>query len=333
VTETDQVARPGQRPSAGPGAGPPPGGVFEFFWRGAALARRREDVARKSERAFAFAQRARTSAKFASLALSSEPREESSEGIACELFRQSAYWAACALAEARSHSVGTTFDESVWDELDDSTPTELRDLARSASFVRFSELEPEEKNRVRVALQALARNLLVRFGELNTVRAIYGQRIRRLSALVAGIVGIIAVGFWVRDLHEQSKELVDGKSWRISSNYGGGCKSPLQDCKNNFGYFFHTNPNDHDPWVEFDLATTQQISRLEVENRRDCCFDRASPLVFEVSVDHRKWQEVTRHDGEFANWKTTFPPVPARWVRLRVPKTTALHLNKVRIFP
>ena len=342
VTENDPQASSKQRKSEAIATGSLPKRIFEFFWRGTALARRREDVARTTERAFALAQRASASGKVAGLALSAAPLEPSSEGIACESYRQSAYWAACALRESRSSSVAASYDESVWSELDDpslipnadeSTRASLRDLVREASFVQFAELPPEERNRVRVSLQALASGLLAKFGELNTVRAIYRQRARRLGLLVVSLVGIALIGLWIRELREQSRELADGKSWRASSNYGGGCRSPRQDCKEKSGYFFHTAVTDKSPWVEFDLATTQPITRVEVENRRDCCFDRASPLVVEVSVDHQKWQEVARHEGEFESWRTIFPAASARWVRLRVLKTTALHLYRVRIFP
>jgi hypothetical protein len=332
VTENEQQARRAHYTSGGQRLAELPSRVFEFFWRGDALKRRRDEVDRTSERAFLLAQRARATADAADLALSARPQEPLSEAIACELYRQSAFWAACALADGQRHSLGRRYDAAVWALLDETTRCALGGLLE-ASFVDFVELPADEQNEARVSLQTLARTLLSKFGDLHTVRAIHQQRLRRLLALASALVCAGLVGLGVEQLREDSRELASGKSWHASSNYGGGCQSPQQDCKGNSGYFFHTMPNDENPSIEFDLVTTQPITRVEVENRKDCCFERASPLVVEVSVDHRTWTQAARHDGEFANWRATFPPIPTRWLRLRVLRTTALHLNRVRVFP
>jgi hypothetical protein len=59
--------------------------------------------------------------------------------------------------------------------------------------------------------------------------------------------------------------------------------------------------------------------------------DRAVPLIVETSVDHNTWTEVARRNDDFDSWKATFPAARVRWVRLRVPRRTYLHLRGVRI--
>ena len=71
---------------------------------------------------------------------------------------------------------------------------------------------------------------------------------------------------------------------------------------------------------------------MRVDNRTDCCSERAVPLIVETSVDHLRWSEAARRIEDFTSWKTAFPARNARWVRLRVPRRTLLHLTGVRIF-
>jgi hypothetical protein len=133
------------------------------------------------------------------------------------------------------------------------------------------------------------------------------------------------------DKLEQRKDLARGKPWVASSRYPEyGCTSPAQVCSKSDIYFFSTN-NELNPSIEWDLGAAQRVSGLRVDNRVDCCIERAVPLLVEVSLDHKTWKETARRDDEFATWKAAFAPVQARWVRLRVPRATLLHLTRVRI--
>ena len=91
--------------------------------------------------------------------------------------------------------------------------------------------------------------------------------------------------------------------------------------------------NDHNPWIEFDLGALQRVSMVRVENRQDCCGERAVPLAVEVSRDHRRWQSVARRDAVFSTWDAAFDSVETRWIRLRVLKPSTLHLHSVGIYP
>jgi hypothetical protein len=93
---------------------------------------------------------------------------------------------------------------------------------------------------------------------------------------------------------------------------------------------FHTDPQDN-PWIEFDLGKPTGVHRIDVENRDDCCQDRAIPLVVELSNDRTSWKEVARRDKDFSTWVARFPATRARYVRLRVPRSTTFHLHAVAI--
>jgi hypothetical protein len=124
-------------------------------------------------------------------------------------------------------------------------------------------------------------------------------------------------------------DLAEGRPWRASSRYPEhGCVSPDQRCPG--PYFFSTNEEDA-PWLEIDLQREESIARLELQNRTDCCPERAAPITVEVSSDSKQWRRVARQDAAFSVWRTSFAPVRARWVKIRAEKRTNLHLRRVRI--
>jgi hypothetical protein len=98
------------------------------------------------------------------------------------------------------------------------------------------------------------------------------------------------------------------------------------DCGNSF---FHTN-NDDQPWITYDLGVERDVRRVEVENRTDCCHERAVPLVVETSGDGANWSEQGRAERAFATWSADFH-ARARYVRLRVDRQSYLHLRSVVI--
>jgi len=97
------------------------------------------------------------------------------------------------------------------------------------------------------------------------------------------------------------------------------------------GILFHTT-QQLNPWAMFDLGAAKSLAGLEVQNRGDGVGDRAIPLVAEVSIDQKQWIQVARQDQEFENWKVSFPPVNARYLRLTAKKTTFLHLVYVKAY-
>jgi|NGEPerStandDraft_6_1074524.scaffolds.fasta_scaffold00712_8 F5/8 type C domain len=124
-----------------------------------------------------------------------------------------------------------------------------------------------------------------------------------------------------------------GKKWTASSQkdvWQGSGK--MTDGPGNlpFPIFFHTQ-EEESPWIEIDLETPTRVASVEVLNRTDCCGERAVPLVVELSPDRKTWREVAKRNENFVDWKAAFSPQETRYVRLRVPRRTNFHLERVVI--
>ena len=127
-------------------------------------------------------------------------------------------------------------------------------------------------------------------------------------------------------------DLAKGKPWRASSKLYD-CHPELIDCGGaRTSIFFHTN-FENDPWVEIDLLVPTKFSAVTVRNRSDGAWDRAYPLVLEVSDDAQAWRVLADQPSEFRVWKAKFEPVTARYVRVRAKKQTYLHLDAVQVHP
>jgi hypothetical protein len=94
--------------------------------------------------------------------------------------------------------------------------------------------------------------------------------------------------------------------------------------------FFHTN-SEPDPWIRYDLGASVRVHRVEVRNRTDFGAERAVPLVVELSDNDVIYREVGRQDDSFTELAVDFSRQQARYVRLRVPRVTPLHLERVAI--
>jgi hypothetical protein len=267
--------------------------------------------------------------------------------LACGLYRQSAYYSlrVLGLLSAPTDEAGgdasfaSVFRAAPRDALERAAGgaervSALEPRLCQSTFVDFAGSEPAEASAFALELSAFARGLLKAL-ELRQRRIEIGAASRSLRVLGFGVlvavlgVMLVLVPAWLT----ARSDLAAGKPWQASSLYWErGCESPLQDCPGDKAYFMHTN-QENDPWLEIDLKSTQKMSKAEVINRTDCCIDRVVPLVLEVSSDQKTWREVARSTAPFHEWKPTFAPVSARWVRLRVPRYSMLHLKRVRIFP
>ena len=138
-------------------------------------------------------------------------------------------------------------------------------------------------------------------------------------ALIAIVVGLRAL--------TAGENLAEGKPFRTSSMFSGWAACQADGACADL--IFHTE-EQMNPWVEYDLGAPKKIRKIEVKNRPECCHERAVPLVVEVSTDRNTWTEVARRDIEFSTWSASFPARTARYVRLRVARTTTFHLKGVR---
>lgn len=317
--------------------------IGDWFWRGSALKRLRAELPEPGAHAETFAKRAHDSVELAKNSLAPEqPGEVGSESNACELHRQAGYWALCALLAQKEPALRPEDSEHIWDSLSEPLLAQaassegrveaLRRALREGSFVYFAELSPEEQALQLSELSKLSQLLLKKLAERSVAfDAVYLQRAWRLGLLGLFALCLALTPAVLKKLIEARSELSVGKPWRTSSNYQGGCKSPAQQCPENTGYFFHTL-DDATPWIEFDLGADQKISKVRVENRSDCCSDRADPLVIEVSSDQKHWRKVAHHEGDFTTWEAAFNPAKGRYLRIRLLKQGYLHFAAVHIY-
>jgi hypothetical protein len=96
----------------------------------------------------------------------------------------------------------------------------------------------------------------------------------------------------------------------------------------------HTNVEDN-PNVVIDLEAPYWLSTLKVYNRMDGWFDDCLPLVAEVSLDGKTYDEIARRDTHFGTsppWIIDAGGRPGRYVRLRVARKSYLALSEVEAF-
>lgn len=156
------------------------------------------------------------------------------------------------------------------------------------------------------------------------------SRTMRSAATLVGLALIVGLVALLADWREKRTDISLDKKWRTSSSLVECQLVERGGCPTRPGIFFHTKQDDN-PWIEYDLGKKARFSSIVVENARDATADRAVPLILEVGDDQATWREVARITTSFQEWKTSFPPVTARYARLRVPRSTYLHLARVSI--
>jgi hypothetical protein len=257
---------------------------------------------------------------------------------AVSLLSQAAYWALAAISEERKPSIGEQ-----WSAVDPALIagaaggaeplSELRDLLVGRTFVEVAELPEPALAKLVSRSRAFVQSLLD-LGERRDepLRRLYFQRLIRLG--VTALLTVLFVTFALNRalLAARGPDLAAGKPWRASSALADCPLGATRQCAGQtVNIFFHTK-HEATPWVEIDLEQPTTFSKVLIENREDCCEDRATPLVVEVSDDGAEFREVGRRNRVFSDLMLKFPETTARFVRLRVDKTTPMHLNRVSVF-
>jgi hypothetical protein len=316
--------------------------LLEWFWRGRSLRSARADLVGAPARLRQLHQRARTCFTAAEAALN--PRGSGpwtfAPDLACDLFRQSCHWALAAitLAEEDLHP------DAVWARADRELMIKaagsadaverLRPHVVQKAFVHFAELAPAEQKALAAELRGLALRLLTLLEEpQRKIDRVWRQRFVRVGFVLACIALFVAGGILYADHKRDATDIARGKPWRASSEWAK-CEPARRRCGPivNSGLFFHTQEDDG-PWLEIDLQSRQRFSSIRIENRKDCCLDRAIPLVVEVSDDREKWRVIATRTKPFRNWEQEIAPQTARYVKVRVPRRSWLHLDRVALFP
>lgn len=315
------------------------GGLLEWIWRGAAL---RE--ARAFRRTLPTAEQTRLAHALTAMELGDrafEPvdalRSGGSLHLAISLYREAAFWALASQSESyEATSLERLFDTVPASILESAAggPERLTDVKLALvgrTFVETADLAsdrlPGEARLAHDFVHALVERKLLperRVGRLLLQRGV------RVVGLLLLVVGATFGGLAAYKRATLQPDLALGKPWRASSS--------LEKCRPKEHYcaaaqtdiFFHTVEEDK-PWVEIDLGKPTTFSVVDVVNRGDCCPDRAVPLAVEVSNDQHQWREVSRREQTFYEWRATFSPQTARYVRLRTLRRSLLHLELVAV--
>lgn len=152
-----------------------------------------------------------------------------------------------------------------------------------------------------------------------------------VSLLVAILVAIALVPWLPRVLWH---DLARGKPWRASSKLADCNPEKVMCGSGKTAIFFHTL-EENQPWVEIDLGAPTLFTEVRVHNRRDgeqFVLDRAVPLILEVGDDQHTWRVLGQQTEPFSVWTAKLEPTTARYVRLRSPRLTYLHLEAVQVF-
>jgi hypothetical protein len=274
------------------------------------------------------------------------------QAVAAELYRQAVHWALLAHRELAAGTAAGAAAEHATRELSElleqADPALLltaaggegaldalrRDLGRG-SYRDFAELPTGAQAALSERVGAFARALVEPLTTLQRrLERIWVHRVAHVLLAVLIVVGFGVAASQLQRLRRSGHDLAARAAWKTSSAFPTpACTSPHQQCAGGENFFFHTG-SETDPWIQFDLGKDRRISAIEVENRLDCCSERADPLAVAVSSDGTHFKEVARHTGEFTQVRLDFDPVRARYVKLHVPKAGAiLHLSRVRIYP
>jgi hypothetical protein len=316
------------------------GGLKEWFWRGNKLREARLTVGEQSAVERSRLRHARAAAEVATRVLDGvDPlRAGSAYWIATLLYREAAYWALLSERESlRGENLAALFAESPRSLLlfaadgEDGLANAQRILLENQS-AQQAEDDPEKQ----LADAAVARTFVDaliqhKLKSTDLVGWVLVERWTRVGPILALALGaLLAAVLFIRHL-TRPVDLAVGKAWRVSSMQGE-CRPEESSCLGaHTNILFHTT-QEKNPWFELDLGGVASFSAIEVQNRDDCCPDRAVPLSLEVSDDAQSWVEVARRKETFDTWRAEFPPQKARYVRARATRKTMLHLVRVSVY-
>lgn len=208
---------------------------------------------------------------------------------------------------------------------------QLAELVGERTFVELAALPGLERRQAADALREFVDRAAAQL--LAPERALSRLHLRRWSRVLAASLALAAAATgiaWGVRAATRPPDLAATSRWKASSTYGGWDQAARKVDGASSIIFFHTN-HEPSPWVQFDLGDGASFSSVEVANRRDCCSDRASFLVVEVSPDGARWTEIATRSGDFTTWTARFPRQQARYVRVRSLKQTWLHFERVSV--
>lgn len=117
--------------------------------------------------------------------------------------------------------------------------------------------------------------------------------------------------------------------WHASSAMGGSVTRGV-GTNSDGPLFFHTISQD-DPYVDLDLGKVVNVRRVVIENRSDCCGERALPLNVEV-MEAGGPRLLCQRRSPFRSWTCATGGVKTQTLRIHRPGPTMLHLRRVEVY-
>jgi hypothetical protein len=309
------------------------GGFFGWLLVRDELSRARENAARFTTEQRQYLRRAKVAFELGELALApgSSVRSGSTVPLAADLFRQSLYWALL----AQNHGCGQVSSEAVWAAADGAVlaaiaanEAELAQIAGSmrSTFVDLAEASVDTAELLRRSATRLITITQRAFWQLE-----WSKLKRLLHVAVLAVICLVPLAFVAKALLTKP-DLAKGAPWHTSS-IGYECHPDKSECGGaTTTILFHTKL-EKNPWFEYDFGAPLAFSSLTIHNRSDSGLELAVPLIVEVSDDDRSFRELVRRTEVFAVWRPSFSTQHARYLRLRVPRESMLHLEAVQVHP
>lgn len=163
---------------------------------------------------------------------------------------------------------------------------------------------------------------------------------RRFAAVLMRVTALAAVGVAATVLITSAAstrarawwfppDLGATATWTASSTHPAS-KQSGRGTRSDEPLFFHTESQDR-PWLQITLARVAKVRRIEIENRADCCEERALPLNVEVP-DGNDWRLICQRRAPFSTWTCRPGPTTTQVIRIELPEHTSLHLKRVSVF-
>ena len=220
-------------------------------------------------------------------------------------------------------------DEQPWPE---DEADQLKDALLQPQPERIAPLSAEQREcQVRLLLQVAGRmdaQLAPDVWRLARLR-----ELGRFRIVVASLLGIalLGAGWMAATSALRGSNLALGRTVTISSSdrtYGGPTQKLVDDDLSDLG--MHSE-REAQPWARVDLGAVHDIHQVVIHNRLSCCQERAVPMVIEVSTDGKQYQQLGKRTATFSVWALN-AIARARFVRVRVLKTTFLHINEIAVY-
>ncbi len=215
-----------------------------------------------------------------------------------------------------------------------AAPIENTELPQSAAPVPIADPGQETAPSHEVAAPRLIEPTLVRPSEEFQRLVVYRSASRWAFGLFLALATTVAVLPVILRVSAR-EDLLKGKPWRTSSTHAVCHPENIECGGGRTSILFHTL-EEPQPWIEFDFGAPTSFREVLVYNRRDgdkIVLDRAVPLVLEAGDDQQTWRVLAERQEPFGLWSATFAPTTARYLRLRSPRTTFLHLQGVEVHP